>query len=103
MTRAFLPHRRHAETFSFHFRDLKYTATIGAYANGQIGEIFLNCTKQSTDSDFAARDAAILISFALQSGADLGSLAKAMTRDADGRPQGLAGACLDAVIAELME
>lgn len=97
MSRAILPARREAETFEFDRRGLCYTATLGRYEEGQPAELFLSCQKQSTPADEDARDAAILISYAIQHGATLDALANAMSRDAAGAPQGLAGAALDAI------
>jgi hypothetical protein len=97
MSRAILPARREAETFEFDCRGLRYTATLGRHVNGQPAELFLSCHKQSSPADTDARDAAILISFALQHGATVETLANAMSRDASGAPQGLAGAALDAI------
>lgn len=99
MTRDPLPNARGALTFDFEARGVFYTASVGVYPDGRIGELFLNGLKRDTDSDIVARDLAILISFALQHGATLADLAKAMTRDGEGRPQGLAGHALDQAIS----
>lgn len=101
MTRETLPSRRPAETFDFDCRGIGYTATLGLYDDGRAAELFLNSHKQSTAADHDARDIAILISFALQHGAAVSDLAKAMTRDAAGAPQGLAGHALDAIAATI--
>jgi len=101
VSRAILPARRAAQTFEFDCRGLRYTATLGRHADGQAAELFLSCHKQSSPADTDARDAAILISFALQHGATIDALANAMSRDAHGAPQGLAGAALDAMAATI--
>ena len=59
--------------------------------------------KRDSASDHDGRDIAILISFALQHGAQPDDLARAMTRDAEGRAQGLAGILLDATLAMLAD
>jgi hypothetical protein len=101
VTRETLPNRRKAETVNFSFRELPYTASLGLYKDGRPAELFLNCVKSTTASDHDARDAAILISFALQHGATVEELAEAMARDANGAPQGIAGAALDNVLEQL--
>jgi hypothetical protein len=93
-----LPNARFGITFDVAARGMSFTATVGFYPDGRPAELFLNAHKQSTDVDHDARDMAILASFALQHGAKLHELAKAMTRDAEGRPQGIAGHALDAML-----
>lgn len=93
-----LPNERPGLTFDLISHGMLFTATIGFYPDGRPAELFLNAHKQSTDIDHDARDLAILVSIALQHGARLPGLAKAMTRGADGRPQGLAGHALDAML-----
>lgn len=101
--RQVLPQRRPAMTFDFHARGGAFTATIGFRPDGRIGEVFLNGLKRDTDSDHDGRDIAILISFALQHGAEPGDLAKAMTRSATGEAQGLAGGLIDAILAAMRD
>lgn len=98
MSRRALPNRRAAETLDFACRGLNYVATVGAGGDGAPIELFLNAEKLTTAADHDARDIAILISFALQFGARADDLARAMTRDANGAPQGLAGHALDAIV-----
>ncbi|WP_294534647.1 hypothetical protein [uncultured Rhodoblastus sp.] len=103
MTRETLPNRRPAATFDFACRNIGYTATLGLFADQRPAELFLNSHKHSTASDHDARDTAILVSFALQHGATVSDLAKAMTRDSSGSPQGLAGHALDAIAGIMSE
>ena len=69
--RATLPNRRLCESFSFELDGLRFTATVSRFADGRVGELFLNNHKFGNQSDTNARDAAILLSFALQYGADI--------------------------------
>ena len=92
-----LPNRRSAETFDVEVAGLRYTATIGRYPDGHIGEIFLTNHKVNSTADVNARDAAIATSFALQHGADVEDIRKALCRDSDGRASGPLGAALDAI------
>ena len=69
MTRERLPHRRASENFTFELNGLRFTATVSRDASGRVQELFLNNHKFGNQSDTNARDAAILLSFALQYGA----------------------------------
>ena len=89
-----LPARREAETFDFLLGQILYTATVGKYQS-QIWEVFLNSAKAGSATDSAARDAAIAVSIALQHGADIETLRKAMTRNGDGSPSSPIGKLLD--------
>jgi hypothetical protein len=100
-TREYLPTRRRSETFSFEVPVggvvLHYTATVGYYPDGRVGEVFLNNHKSNSTADTNARDAAIALSFALQHGADLEDIRKALCREANGRASGPLGAALDLI------
>jgi ribonucleoside-diphosphate reductase alpha chain len=94
-----LPDRRRCETFDFSVSVgtavLKYTATVGHYADGRVGELFLNNHKSNSTADTNARDAAIAFSFAVQHGANIEDIRKALCRETDGRASGPLGAALD--------
>jgi streptomycin 6-kinase len=92
-----LPDRRRGESFEFYHCNLGFTATIGRYRDGRIGELFINSHKSSGDLEALARDAAIIVSIALQHGADLGTIRRALTRDGNDDPATLIGAALDAI------
>jgi hypothetical protein len=68
-----LPNRRASESFSFEREGLRFTATVSLFADGRIGELFLNNHKSGNQLDTNARDAAIILSFAVQHGADIDS------------------------------
>jgi hypothetical protein len=93
--RARLPNRRLAETFTLEVAGLRYTATIGRFANGAVAEVFLTNSKPSSQSDANARDAGIAASLALQFGCPLEVLQHALLRDAQGRPATPLGAAID--------
>jgi hypothetical protein len=92
-----LPHRRLAETFSFEVAGLKYTATVGRFPDGSVGEIFLQNHKPGSQSDFNARDSAIAASLALQHGTPLETIRGAILRDSQGRPSTPLGVALDKI------
>jgi hypothetical protein len=90
-----LPNRRLGETFDLEVAGLRYTATIGRFRDGRIGEIFLTNHKSNSAADTNARDSAIVCSIALQYGADVETIRKALCRDSHGRASGPLGAVLD--------
>jgi len=95
--RACLPNRRQAQTFELEVAGLKYTATVGRFPDGHIGELFLCNHKSNSAADTNARDAAIAFSFAVQHGADLEAIRKVLSRDSQGRATGPLGAALDRI------
>jgi hypothetical protein len=94
-----LPNRRAAETFELDVGGLRYTATIGRFADGSIGELFLSNGRSNSAADTNARDAAIAFSFAVQHGADFEAIRRALSRDSLGRASGPLGAALDRLSA----
>jgi len=90
-----LANRRSSTTFNFEVAGLKYTATVGYFDDGRLGEIFLSNTKPSSQSDVNARDAAVAASLAFQYGCPIDELRRALLRDAQGRPSSPLGAALD--------
>jgi hypothetical protein len=102
LKRETLPQRRQCETFDFqHVHQdgsaTPFTATVGFYADGRPGEIFLSARKVTSAVDIMVRDAAILLSFALQFGVPVEAVRSAMLRGEDGRPHGVMGSLLDAL------
>ena len=93
--RLLLPQRRHAETFDLVFRNQAVTVTVGYFPTGKIGEIFVTTGKSGTDLCSLARDAAIVISLALQHGVAIETIRHAALRDARGAPLSLIGAVVD--------
>jgi hypothetical protein len=90
-----LPDRRASETFSLECAGLAYTATVSCFGDGRLGEIFLSNHKAGSHADTAARDSAIVCSIALQFGADVDVIRKALCRDGRGNANGPLGAALD--------
>jgi hypothetical protein len=90
-----LPHRRANESFTFELANLRFTATVSRFADGRVGELFLNNQKSGNQADTNACDAAIVLSFALQHGADIEAIRNALCRDGRGRALGPIGAVLD--------
>jgi hypothetical protein len=94
-----LPNRRASESFSFELNGLRFTATVSHFSDGRIGELFLSNHKNGNQLDTFARDSAIILSFALQHGADVDTICRALCRDSQGRALGPIGKALD-LIAE---
>jgi hypothetical protein len=90
-----LPQRRRSENLSFELERHHFTATIGFYPDGKIGEVFLTNSKHGNQLDTNSRESAILLSFALQFGADINTIRKSLCRDSQGRALGPIGALLD--------
>jgi hypothetical protein len=96
-----LPNRRASESFAIECAGLKYVATISRFDDGRLGEIFLSNHKAGSHADTAARDAAITCSIALQFGADVETIRKALCRDARGNASGPLGVALDMLVVRL--
>jgi hypothetical protein len=92
-----LSNRRISENFTFAVDGLRFTATISRFPDGRIGELFLNNHKSGNQSDTNARDCAIILSFALQYGADIDEIRKALCRNSEGRALGPVGTALDRI------
>src|SRR5262249_15608526 len=95
-----LPNRRESENFSFELTGVRLTATVSLFDNGHIAELCLNTQNPGNAVDINARDAAIILSFALQHGADPEAIRLAMCRDSQGRALGPIGAVLDLIIQQ---
>jgi hypothetical protein len=95
-----LPDRRLAETFELEAGGLRYTCTVGRFADGSVGELFLTNHKSNSAADTAARDAAITFSLAVQHGANPETIRHALTRNGDGTASGPLGRALDIVLGD---
>jgi AcrR family transcriptional regulator len=100
MNRHRLPNRRAHEILEFEFRGLAYTAGVGRYQNGELAEVFLECSKAQSQLAADARDAAVCLSIALQHGVAAEAIRTAVTRDSQGEPSGIVGAVLDLLQGE---
>ncbi len=98
--RARLPNRRFAETFTVqHGKERPETVevTIGYFPppNGAVGEVFISSPKVGSGMEAIARDAAVLLSIAIQHHVPLDTMRHAITRNQDGSPATVIGAVLD--------
>jgi hypothetical protein len=90
--------RRGAETFDFESQGLSFTASIGRFDDGRLGEIFIVNHKAGSMAGINASDAAVVASIALQYGVPLDVIRKALMRDPRGGPSGPLAAALDLVV-----
>lgn len=95
-----LPNKRRSETFDLVAQNLRFTATVSRFDDGQLGEVFISNHKAGSQADVNGRDAAILASIALQHGAPVDVLRKALTRNLDGTASGPLGVVLDRIADE---
>jgi ribonucleoside-diphosphate reductase alpha chain len=95
-----LHERRRAETFDLLFRNQMITVTAGFFADGTLGEVFINIGKSGTDIQSVARDAGVLLSLALQHGVAPEMIRHAVTRGASEEPA-LLGAVIDYISTNL--
>jgi hypothetical protein len=92
-----LPNRRACTSLDVEIAGLRYKATVGYFADGSLAELFVSNHKAGNASDVAARDAGILVSLCLQHGCDVETIARALSRNADGSASGVIGAVLDKI------
>ena len=90
-----LPQRRPAETFDLWFWNQSFSVTIGFYPSGEVGEVFIDGGKTGQDIQSTARDAAVVLSLALQHGASIEAIRHAVTRNGSGEAASILGATVD--------
>lgn len=73
---------------------------VGTPPPWTVAEIFICSRKIGSEAEAIARDAAILLSLAVQYGCPLDTIRHALTRNADGTPQSLMGRVVDRVNKE---
>jgi ribonucleoside-diphosphate reductase alpha chain len=95
-----LPNRRVCESFAFQCAGLPYIASISRFPDGDLAEIFISNHKSGSDADNAARDSAVICSVALQYGAPLDVIRKALMRDSRGVASSPLGVALDLLAAD---
>lgn len=78
--------------------EFPYRCSIGYFDDDTIGEVFLNSAKHDTPLDANIRDAAILISIALQHGAPFETLLTSMALDHENYPASPIGMCLKEIV-----
>lgn len=95
--RSCLHARRPHEVFEFEHLGQVYTAGLGFYGHGRLGEVFLNASKAGSTVETHARDSAVVLSLLLQYGCPIETIRHAVTRLSDGSPAGPVGTLLDLI------
>jgi len=89
MSRTRLPNRRSHQVAVVDHNGFRLVVGIGRFEDGKLGEVFINTHKAGTAIDTLLKDSAILLSVALQYGADPASIRSALS------PTGPLAAVLD--------
>jgi hypothetical protein len=95
MPRERLADRRSSEIFSFEMQGHRFTGSFSRFPDGRLAELFLTNFKCGSQIGTLVHDAAIILSFALQHGADVEAIRQALCRDGDGKALGPLGQALD--------
>jgi len=97
-----MPGRRTGDNFDFLHKGHRYLASVRYQTETTVvpSEVFLNSSKIDSDHDLVARDAAVVISVALQYGVPLTDLAHALGRDPDGTASSPIGKLLDILLGK---
>jgi hypothetical protein len=90
-----LPMRRMAVALELEYGGHRFRLQIGRYADGALGEVFVDMHKGGSTLDAFAADVAILISLLLQYGASPAEIGHALRRAPNGDPASLIGAVTD--------
>jgi hypothetical protein len=90
-----LPNRRKHRMITFDYDGRRFTACFGLHTDDRVGEVFLDCDRPDSLTAALARDAAILASLAIQHGAPIATIRKALTKGSDGLASGPLGRALD--------
>jgi hypothetical protein len=80
------PSRRDSTNFTFECGTFTCVATVSFFTDGRVGEIFLGNGKAGSTADAIAKDSAVVASIALQYGAPLEVIRRALLRDSQ-RPR----------------
>jgi ribonucleoside-diphosphate reductase alpha chain len=86
-----LPDRRGHELVKLEHGGFRLSVGVGRYADGRLGEIFIDTHKGGSAIDTTLRDCAVLLSIALQHGANASAVRKALSST------GAIGAVLDKI------
>ena len=92
-----LPNRRAGVILETAFGGQPYAVHYGWSPSGRLAELFISTKKTSSQSESNARDAAIILSLAMQYGAPFEALRKSVTRDEHGAAATIVGHALDLV------
>ncbi len=100
MTRRRPPDRRDGELVTFDHDGVRYTAQFSRDDVGAPIELFMNCGKEGTTANIVARECAVILSIAVQSGTSLETIFAALPKLQDGKPAGPVGVALAMISAK---
>jgi len=95
-----LPDRRACEGFDLEALGLRFHATVGRFPDGRLAEVFITNHKAGSMAGILTSDSAVLCSIALQYGAPLDVIRKALMRDPHGTATSPLGRALDRIARE---
>ena len=100
-----LPARRANEVIEFQHilangNSQEYFASIGRNLDGKIAEIFIDMGRQSNEVANLARDAALILSIALQYGVPIEEMRASVGRSENGNPHSVIGTAIDLIARE---
>lgn len=81
----------------------QFTVTVGSYPDGRPGEVFIDGAKTGADVAATARDAAVMLSLALQHDVPLETIRHAITRAGNGEPASILGEIVDRLAVDAPE
>jgi hypothetical protein len=87
-------------SFDFQSMGIGFTASVSRFPDGRLAEVSMDNHKAGSAVGTLVRDSAIILSFALQHGADPEAIRRALCRDSQGRPLGPLGVALDKLAEE---
>jgi ribonucleoside-diphosphate reductase alpha chain len=93
-----LPDRRLGHTINLEYGGQRavFSVTVGYFPDtGEPAEVFISGAKAGSDVEGIARDSAVLLSLALQYNVPLTTIAHAITREQNGKPQTIIGKVVD--------
>ena|SRR5690348_8021152 len=99
MSRSNRENRRPGYAIEFYCGNQNFHAKLG-FDGRKLIEVFLTCGKIGSDANLIMREASILLSYALQSGADPEEMKASMPRRNNGSPEGPIGTLLDLITSE---
>lgn len=97
-----LPKRRKNQSIELVFDEMRFQLTLGFYANGRIGEVWLNGPRPDSALYHITQDGCVLISHLLQRFASPHALFDSIPRREDGSPASVIGAIIE-LLASLPE
>jgi hypothetical protein len=92
-----LPGRRVNMGTEFNHEGTRYAVRYSRFPDGRLAEVFIDASKAGTHMNVIARDAAVVLSLALQYGTPVAQLRDALTRLPSGEHAGPIGVLLELI------